>query len=219
MNYFFLFSHPVLPCRVKMEVPVWRITSMTPLNAIVTKDLLVNIVKKVDCQYLELCSISLHYIKGAAFVLSLFVICANLFHPQPSLFLYGLLLSLRGFLQFKGNSVDGLKLLKIPWLSCFYDSVLKQYDSGTLIFLQKRLNNLFRLPVSIWSNQSSQKKNISERTWINQPRSMFSKGFQAIATIDKRIVYIRRVLSERFSAIVACICLISGKWTVKHQSL
>ena len=55
MNYFFLFSRPALPCRVKTEVPVWRITIMGPLNATVAKDSLVNILRKVDCQCLKLC--------------------------------------------------------------------------------------------------------------------------------------------------------------------
>ena len=58
-----------------------------------------------------------------------------------------------------------------------------------------------------------------ERTWINQPRSIFSVGFtQAIATTDNELFIFEGFSSEFLAAIVAYICLISGKRTVKHQS-
>ena len=43
-------------------------------------------------------------------------------------------------------------------------------------------------------------KNLSERTWINQPRSMSSTGFQAIATIDNELfIYEEFFLNYSFS--------------------
>ena len=69
-----------------------------------------------------------------------FVVC-NLLHPWPSLFLYGLLLSLwcfsifakcffLGFIQFNVNFVDDQKNLKIPWLCSLGSCEIKALFSG-----------------------------------------------------------------------------------------